>query len=111
MPVKGKVSALSGEKASFMAESPCGETATVPPRWRSRSAEPVSRDRRATARQFRGIKPGFPRFVEGKRSAEFSRRLPCDPERSEAQWAGRCAWHRAVLPMENLPCFRILLLR
>src|SRR5262249_56153754 len=74
----------------------------------SRSGEAVSRDRLDTSRQFRRTKPRFSNFLERERSAEISRRLPCDPERSEAQWAGRCACHRAVSTTENLPCFRIL---
>ena len=73
-----------------------------------RSAEPVSRDRCNTSRQFRRKYPGFQGFLERKRFAGISRRLPCDPERSEAQWAGRCTCHRAVSTTENLPCFRIL---
>src|SRR5262249_39040120 len=42
-------------------------------------------------------------LLERNRSVEISKRLPCDPERSEAQWAGRCAWHRAVSPHGESP--------
>src|SRR6516162_8346374 len=83
--VNGRASAVSGEKASFMAESPGGEAAPVPPRWRSRSAEPVSPDRCDTSRQFRRKYPGFRGLLERQRSVEISGRWPCDLESSEAQ--------------------------